>query len=273
MDKKLNKLVLCCIGLLCVAAIVYITLDVRSAQDDIYELEQRSNVINVPTKTNFVEEWQEVATLTRDVIIEEDPSTGQVPNPNPGGGVVNSPTGTQDENARYVYDLLIRLGYSHTQACGLLGNIAAESSFIPSRVQGDTHVGSDSCCTECMQVGSGKAHGIIQWDGSRRDNLLQADWTTYGGWYTLGAQMDYMTSELQSNYYSRWVSPENLLNGMPSGGDELSYCTYRFVAYYEVCGSALKDGRQMTYSEFIETSGYDTRYSWAQYYDRLFGGN
>lgn len=100
MDKKLTKLVLLAMGLLCIAAIVYISLDVRSTQDDLYALEQQSNFRNVPTKINFIEEWEDILELTREKIEDEDTSSNgaQPPEDNniPGGGGTVATGGTSE---------------------------------------------------------------------------------------------------------------------------------------------------------------------------------
>lgn len=269
MEKKLTKAVLVSLGLLCIAAIVYLTLDVTSAIDDVYALEQSSNTRIIYTKQNFAAEWENLEYITRVQPSIEDPVKDKIDPPDTviGGG------GTQDENAKIVYDVLIALGYTHDEACGLLGNIAAESSFIASRVQGDKHVGGISCCTDCVQVGTGKAHGIIQWDGGRRDKLLQQDWTAQGGWFTLKAQLMFMTSELTSAYYSKFVGHDALSTNKPAELDMLTYATYMFYAYYEVPGSALNsEGKQKKYEEVKDSDKFTTRLTWAQYYSNLFRG-
>lgn len=277
MDKKLTKAVLVSLGLLCIAAMVYLTLDITSSVNDVYQLEESGNTKVINTKQNFIDEWEDLAYIERTPTPTTDPASGELTPPDTIiGNITPTDGGTADENAKIIYDVLIGLGYNPKQACAFLGNMFCESAMIPNRVQGDKHPAAASCTSNCIQVGSGKAHGIAQWDGGRRDNLLQQDWSEEGGWFTLKAQVKYFVSEITGGYYSKWVAPDRIQKNQPDGTDDLAYCTYRVYAYYEVAGAILKQvgdtKKQKTWDEAQSVDGFKDRVAQAQRYYSMFGG-
>lgn len=78
-----------------------------------------------------------------------DPSAGE------GSGTL-----TGNSNAEQIWNYLVSNGLSEKQAAGIMGNMNAESSYIPTRRQTKSAVDQDS--------GYNNAWGLVQWDGGRR---------------------------------------------------------------------------------------------------------
>ena len=60
-----------------------------------------------------------------------------------------------------IWNFLIQNGLNDVQAAGVMGNMEAESGFIPTRFQGDTSF-------DPWNSVFGHAWGLVQWDGGRR---------------------------------------------------------------------------------------------------------
>lgn len=74
-------------------------------------------------------------------------------------------------------------GLTAAQAAGAMGNIDAESSFVPGQ----------------EQIGGGGAYGLIQWDGGRRTSLENAAKKQGKKVSDLDFQLNYLKKEITSN--------------------------------------------------------------------------
>jgi len=91
-------------------------------------------------------------------------------------------TSTMEGRAKYLYAYMRKKGLSHNAACGILGNIEAESSFNPSVVNG---------------IG---AKGIVQWYLGRAKKLDSYAKKKGTAWNNFKTQVDFMWSEFQGKY-------------------------------------------------------------------------
>jgi N-acetylmuramoyl-L-alanine amidase len=63
-------------------------------------------------------------------------------------------------SAEMIWSYLVSKGLTPEQAAGIMGNIRQESGYVPTRHQSDTN--------DIFNSQSGRAWGLIQWDGGRR---------------------------------------------------------------------------------------------------------
>jgi len=148
----------------------------------------------------------------------------EVPNSNSGGGGSsnggngnnngNFPTfdlnnSTLDQRMLYVMDLLVnKYNYPVNSAAGLVGNLSAESSVMPNRIQGSQQTDPMLGLTpeQAMNFyGNGGGIGLAQWTSTdRRDGLFQHifNGVQLGANILLNmeAQVDYMVYELRNKF-------------------------------------------------------------------------
>lgn len=161
MKNKLNKLVLALIALLCGVAVLYLVLDIATAQDDIYELEESLNNRNVSTKINFVEQWEDIIYTTKEMITQNDPTTGQVNPPS----VPGSTTGDGNLTTFYWYGDSSGPVFTDDNNTGWLGLYDAPtvtSSNVKTFNVNDVYnkvFGSTDSAKFCLQSFGGKAVG------------------------------------------------------------------------------------------------------------------
>lgn len=74
------------------------------------------------------------------------------------GGSFGTLTG--GSNAEKIWGFLIQQGLTDYQAAGVMGNISAESGYVPTRRQGTTDLWNS--------LYNSNAWGLVQWDGGRR---------------------------------------------------------------------------------------------------------
>lgn len=79
----------------------------------------------------------------------------------PSCAYVGSTTLTGNGIKEKIWNFLIQSGLNDVQAAGVMGNMQAESGFIPTRHQ-------SSANNVYANGGSGNAWGLVQWDGGRR---------------------------------------------------------------------------------------------------------
>lgn len=84
---------------------------------------------------------------------------------------------TPSENENITWHFLINQGFSRVQTAGIMGNLMQEHKFLTSDTAGGL--------------------GIAQWTGARRKALMQ---TYPNSWDTIGAQLEFLMSELNSKY-------------------------------------------------------------------------
>ena len=218
---------------------------------------------------------------------------GIIPPSNAGGGSGNSngvnwnPTQvTVSDTKKQVYNAFKSWGYSDSMIAGIFGNIEAESGFRYYAVQGDngnnltksggTHYSCEKNAN-CTSGGTGNAHGLVQWDGSRRAELIKAAVAAGIHWTDGNLQLQYLKDELEGNYYGKWCSPSTMLNGCESIGDvndtalAVEYSCYRWCRFFEVCSGVTSSS---TYESRTKFSHWDTRIKAAQgYYDAIKKGD
>lgn len=177
-----------------------------------------------------------------------------------GGGGTPIPV---DEVKKQVYNHLKGLGYDDEMIAGIMGNMNPESGILYGTTQGHKHDNyTNAQCVNrgCIaNEGTGNAHGLCQWDGGRRNKLINGamakgvEWTD-GNW-----QLEFMDSEIFGGYYTKWVAPANIMNGYDSAtmGSKVEYVTYRWCRFYEVC-AGVKQG-----------DTYASRTNYSHWADRL----
>ncbi len=73
------------------------------------------------------------------------------------------------DNIAKIWSWLIAKGMSEIGAAGIMGNMQVESGFNPFRLQ----VTSETFNTLVDDAGYNRAFGLVQWDGSRRVEVLR----------------------------------------------------------------------------------------------------
>lgn len=134
-----------------------------------------------------------------------------------------------------VYQFLKGLGYADTEIAGIMGNMKAESGTSPGTTQSHTHDYTDKpCVTHCVGS-SGNAHGLVQWDGGRLDNLLLSAQSTGVDWWDLDFQLNFYKSEIEGSEKNNAAPGKLLAAANGYNFDEVEYATYQFARYYERC--------------------------------------
>ncbi|MBR2810227.1 MAG: hypothetical protein IKD69_02500 [Solobacterium sp.] len=115
----------------------------------------------------------------------------------------------------YIYSFLTgTMGLNRAAACGVMGNLYAESSFDPG----------------CDDSGY---YGLVQWGGGRRSNLMSwCEANGYAYWTTEG-QCAFMYHELQTSYSGCL----NNLYGVEDSADGAAAAAIIFVHQYEGAAS------------------------------------
>jgi len=101
------------------------------------------------------------------------------------------------DNLEKILNFLMRKGLTLAQASGVAGNLMAESGLDPAIIQGGGKA-DDSYMPE-----AGIGFGLAQWtSGNRQEALVQHIKDMGVGLTDLGGQLDYLWTELSSNYQS-----------------------------------------------------------------------
>lgn len=80
-----------------------------------------------------------------------------------------------DSNEEKIFRWLTSNGFNDAQAAGVLGNIWKESGFNPFRMQTTySSQGIEAVLPTSAHSGYNKAFGLVQWDGGRRQRVLDA---------------------------------------------------------------------------------------------------
>ena len=123
----------------------------------------------------------------------------------------------QLDNARYIYKQLTNAGLTAEAACGILGNMEAESGIEPTNLQNSYNSAfgmSDAEYTERVDNGSYKkftsdqaGYGLCQWTfWSRKLQLM--DFINARGYKSIGSlegQTAYFLWDLETNYPHVWT--------------------------------------------------------------------
>ena len=113
-------------------------------------------------------------------------------------------------SAREIYDFLVGKGMTPEAACGILGNIEQESSFVTSASNG-THF------------------GLCQWGGGRWENLKNFAADRGTSWTNLNTQLEFLWNELENGY-------SHVKNAIMNCTD-VEEATEIFCKKFEVCGN------------------------------------
>lgn len=120
------------------------------------------------------------------------------------------------ENALYIYLQLRKAGATHEGACGMLGNLQAESGIMPCRVEGDFSPPYDASRRYAEEVNGGiktrwifardaRGWGLAQWTYRPRKEALYDFCMDRGvGIESLVAQTEFLIRELQSDFRAVW---------------------------------------------------------------------
>ena len=118
-------------------------------------------------------------------------------------------------SAGFIYNKLVAVGMTHEGACGMLGNIDAESSMIANNLQ-NSYEGKlgfvDELYTAAVDNGSYKnfandkaGYGLCQWTyGPRKKNLLEFANSRGASIGDEGMQVDFAIHELRTEYPGLW---------------------------------------------------------------------
>lgn len=133
---------------------------------------------------------------------------------------------TPEGNATQIWSYLIGKGFTPIQAAGLMGNLQAESAFMPDRVQGRTV--ENGSATFDMAWLNNKGYGIAQWtSGGRQQNLLKAAKSSGVLDSDLLMQLNFLMKELESASYK---SALNELKSATTITDATKPILYKFEA-------------------------------------------
>lgn len=122
---------------------------------------------------------------------------------------------TPSETAKYLFERLIAAGITTEGACAILGNIQAESGFLPNNLENSYNIKlnmSDAEYTNAVDNGSytlfasdGCGYGLAQWTfGKRKEKLLKYVQSLGKSIGDLNGQIDFLIKEFQEDFPSIW---------------------------------------------------------------------
>lgn len=124
-------------------------------------------------------------------------------------------TGEWGANSNYVADWLLNRSFEFlgdksmtlNQVSAIIGNFTAESNVNPAATQGGfTDVSTSN--EEMLEVtGSGKAIGLAQWDGGRRESLVNFAIDNEKHWSNMDLQLEFFAHEVNNTWEG-----QNLIN-------------------------------------------------------------
>lgn len=149
-------------------------------------------------------------------------------------------------NDRIVYTFLTeRLGLNHAAASGLMSNIYKESGFLPT--------------VSCTDTNGKTSYGIMQWNGSRFEQLQSFCRENGYAYDTLEGQLAYLEYDLTGVYRGYY---DHLLYGIEDSEQGAYDAAYFWASQYEVCSSKYFElraelARDFYYPEFMNTAPVD----------------
>jgi hypothetical protein len=164
------------------------------------------------------------------------------------------------ERMRYVVgQLVLQYGFPVDGACGVVGNLWAESAVLPSRIEGSqeatpmrardfNNVVTDFTAQQVMlrQNPAGPklpGVGLAQWTtASRRagmfSHVYQGGALVERALFSMDAQIDYLVTELRTHYASVYRKVTDIATSVEDASDEVVY-------NFEVPGSVLQGGTKL----------------------------
>lgn len=107
---------------------------------------------------------------------------------------------TGSDNIQKIFNFFVQKGLSPAAAAGILGNIQEESHFNPAAEQSPG-------AWQDMSTASGRAIGLVQWDGGRRPNMIRYAQSKNVSPKGLAVQLDYIWLELTGDYKDSTLAP------------------------------------------------------------------
>ena len=141
------------------------------------------------------------------------------------------------ENALYIYMRLRQAGATHEGACGMLGNLQAESGIIPCRVEGDFSPPYEASRRYADEVDNGiknrwlfardaRGWGLAQWTYyTRKEALYDFCRDRSVSIASLEAQTDFLIMELKESFREVW----NIL----TSNHDMKACSDAVIIKYE----------------------------------------
>lgn len=186
------------------------------------------------------------------------------------GGTTTPPNtniDTSDKLAvkKAIYQFLKGLGFDDYMAAGIMGNVGHESGgFVVDKTQGGSHDGytNDQCVARgCTSAGGGNAHGLCQWDDTRRVDLITRAIVDGKEWKDLSFQLEFWKYELTTpaKYKTRVTDKMQSYDGYDNSYDKVEYFTWFYGKNFEVPG-----GSYATFGERAGMSLWDSRLNYAR---------
>ncbi len=271
MKKNLTKGVLISAAALVAAVLFYLMTDINGSAESLYLLNANNQYSTYGTKTAFKSEWYYVDSDMR--VRKQDEYAEDSEQLTPPDYSIGTDTGNvsvtviEGTNEEFVYNVLADAGFSDEMICGIMGNLLVEcgggGKIIFDSSQGGKHNGrtnAECLNTDCMNPNvGGDAHGVAQWDSGRRINLIQGAINKGVEWFDPPYQMSFLMDEINSSYYSKWVSPSKILSDMPIGCDPIEWSCFKWCKYFEVCQGA----NSATWETRAQMAGWNSRLNYA----------
>ena len=115
------------------------------------------------------------------------------------------------DNSKTALNYLIQKGYSKTSAAAIVGNLIAESSVVPNKIEGGTLINDTSWRLTSWEKFNKRGFGIAQWTSGGRQTALQ-NFADNNGLpvISMEAQLGYLFDELQREVRGTGSSVANM---------------------------------------------------------------
>ena len=129
------------------------------------------------------------------------------------------------DNSKTALNYLIQKGYSKTSAAAIVGNLIAESSVVPNKIEGGTLINDPSWRLTDWENFNKRGFGIAQWTSGGRQTALQ-NFADQNGLpvISMEAQLGYLFDELQREVRGTGSSVANM---NASSLEEATFFMYR----------------------------------------------
>mgnify|MGYP004590818291 CR=1 FL=1 len=168
-----------------------------------------------------------------------------------------------------IYQFLKGMGFDDYMAAGIMGNVKVESSgFVVGITQGSTH--NNSTNEQCVARGciadpnqGGNAHGLCQWDTSRRVGLITTAINDGKEWSDFSFQLYYWKKELEGSENDTYTSVLNS-EGYQSSYDKVEFYTWLYGRKFERPGKTDRNSDYYAFERRNIMNGWDGRYDAAK---------